>query len=65
MLRSKSKENAPGVIDSRSNMLHTRMGAHVHTDVLSHGLPSHTPATVGASPLLSQTQSMPSGWPFF
>lgn len=48
MLRSKSRENALGVIDSRSNMLHTRMGAHVHTGVLAgalgHRLSSRAPA---------------------
>lgn len=46
MLGSKSRECSLGVIGSRSNMLHGGIGAHVHGDGLSHGLPSHGPAKV-------------------
>lgn len=34
MPRSKSKANAPGMIESRSSMLHTQMGRELmHTDI--------------------------------
>lgn len=53
MLRSKSKENAPGVIDSRSNMLHSPASEREHvcsgTAVLGHRLPSHGPRQASKS----------------
>lgn len=46
MLRSKSRENAPGVIDSRSNLLPSLAGAQVLRDVLGRSpLPWLRPGT--------------------
>ena len=39
MLRSKSKENAPGVIDSRYNLLPSLAGAQVLRDMLGPASP--------------------------
>lgn len=50
MLRSKSRENAPGVIDSRSNLLPS-LAEHKCSGTCLAGLPSRGSAQVPASPL--------------
>lgn len=63
MLRSKSKENAPGVIDSRSNLLPSLAGAQVLRDVLGRVSPPVAPPRYQQVRFL-QTPVTPSGKSF-